>query len=152
MNNIHTILSDFRKALNLAGVDSGGIEFDLVDRGCPHTSAALPGGKMAIYIFMDDVRTLKVGKVGPNSNARFQAQHYLPGSSKSNLAKSLLDDEEGPCRDFQADEIGPWMKKHLRRIDILLDTKAGIPVLNLLEGFFHCRLSPKYEGFKSQRV
>jgi hypothetical protein len=152
MNNIQTILSDFTKALSLARVDGGVIDFDLVDRGCPHTSAALPRGKMGIYIFMDEVSTLKVGKVGPNSNARFQTQHYLPGSSKSNLAKSLLDDDEGPCRDFQADEIGPWMKKHLRRIDILLDATAGIPVLNLLEGFFHCRLSPKYEGFKSQRV
>jgi hypothetical protein len=152
MNNIDTILSDFRKVLSLAGVDCALIDFDLVDRGCPHTSAALPCGKMAIYIFMDEMRTLKVGKVGPNSNARFQTQHYLPGSSKSNLAKSLLDDEEGPCRDLQADEIGPWIKKHLRRIDILVDAKAGIPVLNLFEGFLHCRLSPKYEGFKSQWV
>ncbi len=35
---------------------------------------------------------VKVGKVGANSSARFCSQHYLPGSSGSNLAKSLLSE------------------------------------------------------------
>jgi hypothetical protein len=35
-------------------------------------------------------RVLKVGRLGPRSDARFRSQHYSPKSSGSNLAKTLL--------------------------------------------------------------
>lgn len=35
-------------------------------------------------------RALKVGRAGPNSDARFRSQHYSPMSSGSNLARTLL--------------------------------------------------------------
>jgi hypothetical protein len=150
--DISQILADFRRTLPLAGMDPQRIQLEVQDRGCPHVPAALPRGRMAVYIFALADSALKVGKVGRNSNARFQTQHYLPGSSGSNLAKSLLDDETGPCCEVSADEIGSWMRQRLHRIDILLNADAGVAVLSYLEAFLHCRLSPKYEGFVSQRV
>jgi hypothetical protein len=107
---------------------------------------------MAVYIFALGDRVLKVGKVGPNSGPRFRTHHYVPGSSISNLAKSLLADETGDCRDISADEIGSWMQQHLHRIDILLGADVGVAVLAYLEAFLHCRLSPVYEGFKGQKA
>jgi hypothetical protein len=150
--DIRSVLSDFQQTLPLAGIDANSVQLDVQDRGCPHIPSALPRGKMAVYIFVVGDRVLKVGKVGPNSNARFQTHHYVPSSSGSNLAKSLLDDETSDCHDISADEIGSWMRKNLHRIDVLLSAHLGVAVLAYLEAFLHCRLSPAYEGFKSQRA
>jgi hypothetical protein len=149
--DISAILADFQRTLPLAGLDPQRIHLEVQDRGCPHVPAALPQAKMAVYVFVLADGVLKVGKVGPNSNARFQTQHYLPTSSKSNLAKSLLADASGPCSGVPPDDIGSWMQQRLRRIDILLNAAAGMSVLSYLEAFLHCRLSPRYEGFLSQR-
>jgi hypothetical protein len=148
--NISEVLSDFERTLPLAGIKANSVRLEVQDLGCPHIPCALPQGKMAIYIFIFGDRVLKVGKVGPNSNPRFQTQHYLPGSCPSNLAKTLLNDEAGEWHDISADEIGSWMRRHLHRIDILLGADVGLAVLAYLEAFLHCRLSPKYEGFKRQ--
>ena len=149
--DIENTLSDFRLTLPFAGIDTS-IVLNVQKRGCPHTPKPLPSGQMAIYIFARGDRVLKVGKVGPNSNARFQTHHYAPGSSGSNLAKSLLDDENGDCHDVSPDEIGKWMRDNLYRIDILLSADVGVAVLAYLETFLHCRLDPVYEGFKSQKA
>ena len=45
---------------------------------------------MAVYVFSEKSQVLKVGKVGPNSQARYTSQHYNPKSARSTLAKSLL--------------------------------------------------------------
>ena len=146
------VIEKLKNALKIVGSDTNKFNIDILDRGCPHTPTALPRGKMAIYIFRHDNGFLKIGKVGPNSNARFQTQHYSPSSSKSNLAKSLLDDEQGPCRELSFNEIGEWMKKNLHRTDIMIDAHAGMEVLCFVESFFHLHFLPKYEGYKSQRV
>jgi hypothetical protein len=150
--DIRGVLSDFQRTLPLAGIDANSVQLDVQDRGCPHIPPALPPGKMAVYIFVLGDRVLKVGKVGPNSNSRFQTHHYVPWSSGSNLAKSLLDDETGDCHDISVDEIGSWMRQHLHRIDVLLSARVGVAVLAYLEAFLHCRLSPLYEGFKGQKA
>ena len=150
--NIDSALADFRQTLPFAGLDAKSIQFELIDRGCPHVPPALPSGKMAVYIFALADRVLKVGKVGPNSRPRFRTQHYVPGSSPSNLAKSLLADETSDCRSISEDEIGSWMQQKLHRMDILLDSNVGVAVLAYLEAFLHCRLRPVYEGFKSQKA
>jgi hypothetical protein len=62
------------------------------------SSGGAAGGFGAVYAFALSARTtsaagagmvLKVGKVGPNSDARFRSQHYTT-SGRSTLAKSLL--------------------------------------------------------------
>ena len=72
-------------------------DFEIIDRDIPHTPpTALPPNKNAVYTFYCPNETcfLKIGRVGYKSQARFTSQHYNPGSAKSNLAKSLLQDNE----------------------------------------------------------
>ena len=106
---------------------------------------------MAIYTFQKDGEYLKIGKAGPNSDARFRSQHYSPNRAKSNLAKSLLDDPDMAPNNLGESIIAEWIKNNIRRIDILIDSDTNIFVLNFLEAFLHCKFKPKYEGFENQR-
>jgi hypothetical protein len=149
--SIENAIPKFIEAISLAGVTMSRSEIDVQDRACPHIPVQLPDGKMAVYIFRLGDAALKIGKVGPNSNTRFHTQHYIPKSSQSNLAKSLLADDSGPCWKMQEEEIGTWMKQKLHRTDLLLDKDLKIGVLNFLESFLQCLYAPKYEGFQSQQ-
>jgi hypothetical protein len=48
--------------------------------------------------------------------------------------------------------IGRWIRENIDRVNFLVDARLGVPVLTLLESFLQCRLKPRYEGFKSQRL
>ena len=107
---------------------------------------------MAVYVFVWNDICLKVGKVGPNSNARYTSQHYNPRSSNSNLAKSILQAKDNlGLINVSESNVGAWIKSNTDRINILLDANLGIPVVTLLESFLQCRLHPKFEGFESQQ-
>lgn len=112
----------------------------------PHQPENLPNGKMAVYIFIYNNSFLKIGKVGPNSNARFQSQHYNPNSAQSNLAKSLMKDKEMKTI-IENTPIDQWIKNNCDRIDIIID-KNSVPEfsLELIEAILHYRFKPKYEG------
>jgi len=122
----------------------------------PHRPPRLPPLKQAIYIFFYEQACLKVGKAGPNSNARFTSQHYGPNAA-STLPKSIIRDKGrllslvGPAArlGLQTDderEIGEWLKHHTSRVNILLPASAGRGVLSLTEVALHRRLQPLYEG------
>ncbi len=147
-SSIKNTISNFIEALALSGKQIDINKIKINNLGCPHDPTPLPSGNMAIYIFIHGDIVYKIGKVGPKSNARFQTQHYFPESSKSNLAKSLLDDETSPCCNLPPTEIGSWIKQNLTRIDLMLDSNIDVSVLNFFEAFLHCRYVPKYEGFK----
>jgi hypothetical protein len=123
----------------------------IFDRGCPHLPSCLINGMAGIYIFELNGVCLKIGKAWEKSNARFRSQHYSPKSSQSNLAKSILNDSGMKKYGLNEDNIGDWIKKNTRRIDIFIDTKLGVPVLNLLEAYLQCKFKPKYEGVESQK-
>ncbi len=107
---------------------------------------------MAVYVFVWSGRCLKVGKVGPKSQARFTSQHYRPASSNSNLAKSLVAGHEKlGLSDITDSNVGAWIKGNVDRVNFLLSAECGIPTLTLLESFLQCRLNPFFEGFDSQR-
>ena len=125
--------------------------YEIIDRGMPHISKSLRPGTMGIYMFFFNGEFLKIGKAGPNSNARFTSQHYLPFSSQSNLSKSILQDEDMQKLGITADNVGEWIKHNTRRIDIILAESLGIFTLELIEAALHYRYEPKYEGFKNQR-
>ncbi len=102
---------------------------------------------MAVYSFFHDGICLKVGKVGAKSQARYVSQHYIPNSSMSNLAKSLLNSRDWVQRFSLTEQgIGPWIKESTDRINLILPDTAGLDVLSLLEAFLHCRWKPKFEG------
>ncbi|MEG2411512.1 MAG: hypothetical protein RSA29_07385 [Clostridium sp.] len=125
-------------------------KFQVIDRGLPHSCKSLLKGKMGIYIFKYKDTYLKIGKVGAKSNARFTSQHYNPNSSNSNLAKSILSDDEMIKLGLDESNIEKWIKNNTSRIDILLDEDLGIFTLNLFEACLHYKFRPKYEGFKNQ--
>ena len=77
--------------------------------------------------------------------------HYGPDSSKSNLAKSILNDYDlNSNLDIQKN-VGQWIKHNTKRINLILNYEKGILTLNLLEAFVQNRLRPKYEGYDSQK-
>jgi hypothetical protein len=150
----NTLINDFRKVAEIAGISLSQNSLTFESLPAPHTPpSALPKGKTAIYVFLWKGECLKVGKVGPNSHARYTHQHYSPLSSKSNLAKSILSAHSTlGIPSVSESNIGAWIKSNVDRINFLLDARCGIPTLSLLEGFLQCRLKPRFEGFESQRA
>jgi len=148
------VIRDFERVADLAGVPLAPGTITIERLPAPHRPPSrLPGGKMAVYVFTYAGDTLKVGKAGANSQARYISQHYNPGSAQSTLAASILGDRTRyGLDDARETDIGPWIKANVDRVNLLVDERAGIPVLTLLETFLHCRLRPRYEGFKSQRL
>jgi len=149
-----TAIEDFRTVARLAGVELPNGAITIENLAAPHVPPTkLPSGKLAVYVFSKGADVFKVGKVGANSQARYTSQHYNPGSSNSNLAKSILADRErlglGAIDDAG---VGRWIRENVDRVNFLLDERLGVPVLTLLETFLQCRLKPRYEGFKSQRI
>ena len=106
---------------------------------------------MGVYTFLYQDAFLKIGKAGPNSGARFSSQHYLPNSSASNLARSILNDTRMQDLGLTEKNVGSWIKQNTRRIDILLDASLGIFTLELIEAALHFKYEPRYEGFQNQR-
>ncbi|MDD3227895.1 MAG: hypothetical protein PHE09_01655 [Oscillospiraceae bacterium] len=125
--------------------------YEIIDRGMPHEPKMLPFGKMGIYTFWHNGIALKIGKAGSKSNARFMSQHYNPKSAQSTLAASILSDQSMTHLDVSEANIGDWIKRNCRRIDILLDVDLGIFTLELIEAALHYKYEPKYEGFLAQR-
>ena len=150
-NNLHDLENCIYSAIKLAlgkYVDKNKIQ--IIDSGVPHFPTSLPDGKMAVYAFFYKNECLKIGKVGPNSNARYFSQHYNPKSSQSNLAKSLLADNKFPVKTLNEENICDWIKQNIRRINILVDKDLGIYIINLIEAFTQLYFHPKYEGFDAQ--
>jgi hypothetical protein len=153
MIDVNQVIADFTSVADLAGVSIPEDAITAEVLGRPHTPpTALPPGKMAVYVFLCGDSCLKVGKVGPRSQARYTRQHYNPNSFKSNLSKSIL--KKGLELGFPSlseTAVGNWIKTETDRVNFLLDKKFGIPVLSLLESFLPGRLRSKFEGFDSQK-
>ena len=69
-------------------------------------------------------------------------------SSPSNLAKSILNDEEMMTLVDKSD-IGKWIKDNTNKVDVLISsteskTKNKV-ILNLIEGLLQFKLGPRYE-------
>jgi hypothetical protein len=71
----------------------------------------------------------------------------------STLAASILADRERlGLSNVDEASVGLWIRENIDRVNFLMNTQCGVPVLTLLETFLQCRLKPQYEGFKSQRL
>jgi hypothetical protein len=138
---------EFAHSANVAGhtVTTSDIALEVLGR--PHRPTSLPTGRMAIYCFFLDQRALKIGKAGPNSNARYLSQHYNPGSSNSNLAKSvLLYPNFLGISPIPPASVKDWIRTRTDRINFLLPMSYGRSVLAQLENFLHTRWNPVFEG------
>jgi len=139
-----------------ASIDAKSDQIEIINSGCPHQTSTLPKGKMAVYAFFYNDKCLKIGKAGPNSNARYNSQHYYPESSRSNLAKSIISDKQFSKKVFskkgtQVEKIGDWIKENTQRVNIILDENIGILALGFIEAFSILYFDPRYEGFENQR-
>ncbi len=122
--NSQQLIDDFITDMSLfvnIYVDPSQIFFDFW--AAPHSPRNLPLGKSAVYVFSltsftqapaGANRVIKVGKVGSNSNNRFQYQHYSGGSADSTLSVAI---ENNPILwgyiGFPGNTInsGDWLKK-----------------------------------------
>lgn len=91
---------------------------------------------------------LKVGKAGPNRDARFRSQHCTT-SGRSTLAKSLLAHPIvwAWLGIAQLDEasVKPWMLSNLDRLHIYVPAGARV-VLASLEMYVRARIGNVFEG------
>ena len=138
----------FSRVTELAGVQVNRNQIDVDFHDAPHRPpSSLPAGKMAIYGFWGLGRWLKIGMVGPKSQARYTSQHYKRGSAISTLAASLANDPAmADVAGLDPAAPGAWIRSSCHRVNILLPSALGRPVLALLEAFLHLRLRPRYEG------
>ena len=150
---ITELAKDFITVANLADIPLSVEDVSVESLFAPHSPPTLlPAGKMAVYVFCHQGRALKVGKAGPNSNARYTSQHYSPGSAPSTLAASVLKrGTEVGIQGIADSVVGDWIKANTDRYNFLLDSSYPIRLLTLLESFLQCKLDPVFEGFSSQR-
>ena len=147
-DDIDSAIVAFVGVAELAGeiFQPGDVVVEYLD--APHRQPSnLPTGKMAIYAFWWNETWLKIGKAGPKSAARYTSQHYNPNSSKSNLAKSLMNDQKMiKVAGFDVSNPVEWLKGSTCRVNILMSLQRRKELLSLLEAFLHVRLNPRYEG------
>ena len=148
VNDFNQIILDVSRVLGKPIVKE---KYEIIDRGLPHQPKSLPSGKMGVYTFWFEGNSLKIGKAGPSSNARFLSQHYNPRSAPSTLAASILLDKRMKEKGITENNVGDWIKTNCRRVDILLDRDLGIFTLELIEAALHYKYEPIYEGFATQR-
>jgi len=144
---IEMALADFSKVAKLADHEFSGPVWEIEFLPAPHKAPGLPVSKMAIYAFWGDGGWLKIGKAGPNSDARYRSQHYVRDRARSSLAGSLLSDEGLLSRySINPESCGGWIKSNTHRCNILLSVTPPRTLLALLEAFLHHRLKPRYES------
>lgn len=156
--DIGPVLADF--AANSERLRLSGWPADLASEylPAPHRPTALRTDCGAVYIFALAAHTkgaagagrvLKVGRVGPNSNARFQSQHYAPGSARSTLAKSIIKYEVlWPwlgIDNVDASTVRQWMLANLDRTNVYVPA-ASTALVPSLEMYIRARLGSVYEG------
>ena len=147
-DDIETGITAFLTVAELAGDPIARADLVIEYLAAPHRAPTrLPAGKMAVYGFWGDGSWLKIGKVGPNSNARYTSQHYNLGSAQSTLAGSLVNDSHMlAVAEFDPNASGVWIKAAAHRVNILMPASRQPGLLALLEAFLHLRVRPRYEG------
>ncbi len=120
-------------------------DYYVEDLGCKHQwPKQLPKGYIAVYFFFEGDVALKIGKANAKSKARFTSQHYRINTTKSTLAKSLMNDSDRHFDD--AGEVKNWMLNNLQRINVLIKEDKGKAATELVEAIMHYRFRPTYEG------
>jgi hypothetical protein len=160
MADADVLLADFAEAAARAEIEGWPCGLRSQVLSAPHRATSLPPGSTAVYVFAFSTSAgrsapcgpgtvLKVGKVGPNSEARFRYMHYNPGSSNSNLAKSLLTHQIlWPFLGIQrltSGDVGERIRASMDRTNFFVP--AGHPqVLATLEVYARARVGSVFEG------
>jgi len=150
--DLDPVLDDFAAAAERLALPGWPAHLEAEYLPAPHSPRALRPNHGAVYVFaLADHHTsragagriLKVRRVGPNSNARFQSQHYWATSARSSLAKSLLG---YPARwpwlgidHVDASTVRAWMPGNLDRANIYVPA-ASTALMPHLEMYIRARL------------
>ena len=146
------VLADFATVARLAGVSLTPSDLRLEELPAPHAPPArLPAGHMAVYVFSFGADVLKVGKVGPKSQARYTSQHYNPGSAQSTLAASMIVDAEWlgftparPCRSSRPFQMWPSQNTSIGAYASCMNAQAERSRRKCSN--WHCALAPSVAG------
>jgi len=160
LENVDKILDGFYTALVSAGISDESIRILHRVTLPPHGDCILPKGQCAVYVFSltnnqgincsaGANRVIKVGKVGPNSNPRFQYQHYKPKSAQSTVAGKLLTcpilwDYLGIV-ELNESNIEGWLKANTDRDHFFIDG-GQLAIRDELEVYLKGLLGPVFEG------
>jgi hypothetical protein len=160
VNDPEGLIADFGRALAVAGFAAPRVPIRHEVHLAPHRSGSLPAGCCAAYVFSvsesygrrcpaGSHRVLKVGKAGVNSNARFQSQHYNPGSAPSTLAGTLARSRilwpYLGIESLDEQKVGAWIRENTDRDNFYLDVRDAT-LLGDLERYLRARLGPAVEG------
>jgi hypothetical protein len=152
-----TLIADFSEVADQLEIDGWPCSLTGEFLPAPHRQPGLRVGFGAVYAFALSEHTtsaagagmvLKVGRAGPNSDARFRSQHYTT-SGRSTLAKSLLKHRIlwpwlGITRLDDA-TVKPWMLANLDRLHIFAPGESPL-VLEALEMYVRARIGSVFEG------
>ncbi len=148
ISNPKSLIDDYIQVVKLSGLSISKNDIIHQHLPAPHKPSNLPAGKQAVYIFsfpLPSALVLKIGKVGPKSNARFLSQYYNPKSSRSNLAKSLLNNPEvwklQGIQPPNESNVGAWIKRYVDRDNFLIPSSKDKLLLSLFEIFFKMQTS-----------
>lgn len=152
------LVADFSSAAGDLDLEGWPCTLDHEVVPAPHRPSKLRPTFGAVYAFALSRHTtsaagagmvLKVGKVGPNSNARFQSQHYSPASAGSNLAKSLLAHRVVwpwlSITELSPVTVREWMTANLDRLHIFVPGDRP-QVRSVLELYVRARIGSVFEG------
>jgi hypothetical protein len=149
-NLVSEALTDFQTVVALAHSDFKSVEIKIEILARPHLAPkSLPIGQAAVYAFIFNDQALKIGMVGPRSQARYTSQHYNPMSSGSNLAKSILESPKMLCdnnNNIDPQSVGDWITKNTDRVNFLFPISTNLLLPKLLEAFLHVQWNPVFEG------
>jgi hypothetical protein len=155
-----SLLADFAAAANSATVEAWPCKVRPETLLAPHKPPRLPAGFGAVYAFAlgetygvgtpaGAGRVLKVGRVGPNSSARFTYMHYNTKAAGSTVAKSLVSYKiMWPWLGIATlDDLSvkSWMLTHLDRFHFYVPAGHDT-VLASLEVYVRARVGSVFEG------
>lgn len=156
------LVEQFVLAAAHAGLPNGPGNVQVQVLPAPHQPTALRHGCSAVYVFAlapkygascpaGPGRALKVGHAGPNSNARFQYQHYN-GHASSTLAGSLVG---LPVlwlylgiSTLSREDAAEWIMDNTTRVDFFIRADADY-LRRPLEHFIRAYVGPVFEGSRS---
>lgn len=160
LQNVEKILDGFYAAIAGAGISNKPVQIIHETASSLHENCVLPKGKCAVYVFSlthdygskcpaGAHRVIKVGKVGQNSNPRFQYQHYKPKSAQSTVGGRLIT---YPVlwpylgiASIKESQVERWLKSNTDRDHFFLDG-TQLLIRDALEVYLKGLLGPVFEG------
>ena len=149
---INEVISKFNE------LSSTKVDVMFMEKGMTHIPTPLSKDRHGVYVFYNENNCFKVGKAGPNSQARWSSNHYhVYKTTRSSLAKSILYNKEKVKKYYQPvhyvginrldnTNIKEWMKSNLSRIELTISYNSNELELNLLEAIALYKLKPIFEG------